>query len=209
MIDQASNETAYFNHLYSMLDDETYKAIKSSLFLQEEFCNLKEKTHSKTTYSWTGIYLTGKNTYLEFFNLENEKALHKSGIKNTGLCFSVDRLEHLNRLSLNWSKPNLFEKKVEKSVIPWFKYRSPKTNFDNENFITWIMAYHPDYISHCTNTKAKDQESRKFYNEACNAVSYQKEKLFKDVVEITFSSPLCTIEKLSKLLIELGFKINQ
>ena len=58
----------FFNHLYVVLDDKTYRAIMGSDFLQIAFPG-KEKRATLTAAgeTWSGAYFYCQDNYLEFF----------------------------------------------------------------------------------------------------------------------------------------------
>ena len=57
---------AHLNHFYSTVDAETATAIRNSAVLRR-FANLEVRTTTGTQSTWTGTYLYGRQTYVEFF----------------------------------------------------------------------------------------------------------------------------------------------
>ena len=59
----------YFNHITIFLSPAAYAAIRESPFLQNEFSAFHERTVQRDggKWSYTGIFITGQHTYLEFF----------------------------------------------------------------------------------------------------------------------------------------------
>jgi hypothetical protein len=59
----------YFNHITIFLSQETYAAVLQSPFLRDEFSAFQERTVQRDggAWSYTGIFISGQHTYLEFF----------------------------------------------------------------------------------------------------------------------------------------------
>jgi hypothetical protein len=59
----------YFSHATIFLSKAAYAALLHSSFLENEFSSFEERTVQRDggTWSYTGIYLVGQHTYLEFF----------------------------------------------------------------------------------------------------------------------------------------------
>ncbi len=59
----------YFNHVTIFIPAAAYDALRQSSFLQNEFSEFKEQTVQRDggKWSYTGIYIFGQHTYLEFF----------------------------------------------------------------------------------------------------------------------------------------------
>jgi Family of unknown function (DUF5829) len=59
----------YFSHATIFLSKAAYAALLHSSFLQNEFSSFEERTVQREggTWGYTGIYLVGQHTYLEFF----------------------------------------------------------------------------------------------------------------------------------------------
>ncbi len=182
----------FFNHAYVFFDEDTYDAIKNSAFLKSEFCHCEEKAHASAEKYWTGFYMTGKNTYLELFNNKNKKRLQ--GIGNVGIGFSVDRKEEFEQIVEvfkqkfeNNIKYEIFEKSIDNKLVPWFYYVEVTGPYSMmPQLDPWIMAYHTEYFKF-KRIENSDENSitRQEYNKKCNAVPFDKNKLFKDVEEIT------------------------
>jgi Family of unknown function (DUF5829) len=62
----AAAPLAHFNHLYATVDAGTARAIKDPKFLAD-FANFEVRTTTGTQATWTGRYLSGRQTYVEFF----------------------------------------------------------------------------------------------------------------------------------------------
>jgi Family of unknown function (DUF5829) len=59
----------YFNHVTIFIPAAAYDALRQSSFLRNEFSEFQERTVQRDggKWSYTGIYIFGQHTYLEFF----------------------------------------------------------------------------------------------------------------------------------------------
>lgn len=91
----------FLNHVQIVLPSAVYTAIRESPFLKNEMSALIERTNTvktqDSTRSYTGIYLRGHQTYLEFFEdgkVESvDKTLKRAGMTMFGM--SVDDRKQL------------------------------------------------------------------------------------------------------------------
>lgn len=200
----------FLNHIYTLIDKTTYNEIKKSDFLKNKFCHCEEKTHSakgikgNEIMSWTGFYITGKSTLIEIFNNTDKKKLLQIGSGgNLGIAFSVDQEKKLekiiNTFKQKYNNENLnygiIEKNIDKNFIKWFYF----LEITNEQSMmpeldSWIMTYHKDYFKNLN----KDSITREEYNKKLNAVPFDKNKLLKDIEEIT----LLLNENIKRIFIE-------
>ncbi|MEO6546901.1 MAG: DUF5829 family protein, partial [Ferruginibacter sp.] len=83
---KAQNKIAeiYFNHLYIVLDSNTYNQLFVPAFITEKLGNVKTGSSTTTTDSWSGKYLFGKNGYFEFFS---SKSYTGATVGDCGLGF--------------------------------------------------------------------------------------------------------------------------
>lgn len=204
----------FLNHIYKLIDDTTYAAIKNSDFLKKEFCHTEEKSHASENMSWKGIYLTGENTYIELFSNKDREYLHKMGCGDNGIAMHVSQGKEIEKITELFKqldenvKFGLFEKNINNILIPWFHYVF--NSFTLPKLDSWIMAYHKDYLKSKNIKNPNDKKiTRKFYNATCNAVLYDKSKLFKDIEEVTLGLSSENISKLVKQQILLGYSCKK
>src|SRR4051794_41078925 len=56
----------FLNHLYLVVDGKTFRSLTESEFLEREFAICEKRTTKNKSNQWTGFYLYGLRTYLEF-----------------------------------------------------------------------------------------------------------------------------------------------
>ncbi len=183
----------FFNHVYTIIDEKTYDAIKSSAFLKNEFCHCGERTNSSDKLSWTGVYLTGENTLIEFFSDKDKTRMREEMNQgDVGIAFSVDHEEEFEKIIKFFKQENptdirhaLFMRNLNNIVVPWYYYVEFVNNLSMRPPLdVWIMAYHNDYLKSQGSVQLGGSV-RKFYNKNCNTVPFDEHKLFKDIEEIT------------------------
>ncbi|MFH1644633.1 MAG: DUF5829 family protein [bacterium] len=185
-------------HVYTFVDEKTYEEIKKSDFLKNEFCHCEEKTHSAGDgATWTGFYLTGENTYIEFFNHKDRDYLLTVDCGGSNaIAFSIDNPKEFNELVENFKqkflanniRSGLIEKNIDNNLINWFYYLFLIKDFSMmPELDSWVMTYHQDYPKKVGRNQPEKEDiiTRKYYNKECNAVPYDESKLFKDIEEIT------------------------
>ena len=203
-----------FNHLYVTLDPETLDSIDQSEFISQEFCTISRDTVKTDTESWTGIYLRGKNAYLELFPPGGAEGLREgfSGIGfNSQQSGEMDIVQEKLR-SLLESKGLLGSKEIlsdlqvrqtEAGKVPWFHYLSINPA-EREAFASWLMEFHQDYLEY---------KNIKLTSDGCfNRAAYLKTldtsetSLFDDISEVHLELTLSEQEELALLLQSFGYE---
>ena len=115
---------------------------------------MKEQT-SSDKLSWTGIYLTGENTLIEFFSNKDKKRMREEMNQgDVGIAFSVDHEEEFEKIIKFFKQENptdikhaLFMRNLNNTVVPWYYYVEFVNNLSMRPPLdVWIMAYHNDYL---------------------------------------------------------------
>jgi len=203
---------AYLSHVYVTLDSTTYSSICNSDFLKDNFANSITKTVTvDSTSSWTGTYVWGENTYIEFFDIGEDENKGYSGIAfGVESENGIDSLyQRLADLGITNAGTFLRYRQVEDTAIPWFNM----LGFSNEDttvaFIvnTWAMEYKYEYMKHKypdTNPDSLDI-TRRCYNQK----EYRSELLLKDIIEIELALDEPDHNKLLEELKNYGYQIEQ
>ena len=156
------------NHIYIVLEPNTYNAIVQSDFVKSTFANGGERTVTATT-SWTGAYFFGQETYLEFYNPEKNTDPHNKVVGNSGVIFGIEQeggsaalqyaLRRTDSAFVATTATVLFPRKIGASAtnikapntpekeVAWTYFTQP--NYQNQmqrRFKSWTMEYHPKYL---------------------------------------------------------------
>ncbi|MFJ9388439.1 DUF5829 family protein [Nocardioides sp. NPDC101246] len=138
-----------FNHSWAMVDRETADAIEHSEYLGE-FADRRINTGNDGTSTWTGRYLLGKETYLEFFGpgdapdaVAGDTGLAVSADDDGDLAVATDNLRKLGVVD-----PVEFTQVTDLgdgNPIPWFDVTYTTTDYDT--FFSWAMEYRDEFLT--------------------------------------------------------------
>jgi hypothetical protein len=175
----------FLSHFFVALDQGTYDAIKNAP--QTSALAKAEARHTVAgSESWSGFYIYGRQTYIEFFGdaaFPSELVLGDGGIglsvENAGGVEAVAA-----RLRTVYGDKVGFEKKVRTTPsgdIPWFQSVSIPPN-ETAVLGTWIMEVDPGYLTAMhPGSRVKDPLSRLRYN----SWYFRPEQELDDIVGLT------------------------
>ncbi len=141
----------YLNHLYIVLDSNTYSHLSDSSFISGKFGNIKVNATTTTNDSWSGKYLFGKNSYFEFFTAEGYK---DATLGDCGFGFMTVQSNEIWEIKKNWKKNS--DDSIETDTVmkmlsgissPWFYSLSLLNNDSLLPFSTWLMENTPEELS--------------------------------------------------------------
>ena len=206
------NSSIYLNHVYLTLDSTTYSSIRNSDFLKEQFATVKTKTvRASSNTSWTGTYINGKNTYIEFFD---QGGVENKGYSGIGYGIEIENgidslYKYFTGLGMKNITKGLMPYKIEDREIPWFysfgfySEDSTATSF----LSTWLMEYHYEYMKYLL--PDIEPESINITRELYNHKRYQNDLLLKDIIEIELALNEFDHNKLVEELKNYGYHIEQ
>ncbi|GAA1852939.1 DUF5829 family protein [Myceligenerans crystallogenes] len=136
-----------FNHAWAMVDQETADAVQHSEYLGQ-FADRQVRTGNDGSQTWTGRYLRGKETYLEFFGPGDAPG---AVVGDTGLAVSADddgdlaaASDALRELGV---EPQEFTQVTDPGdgvPIPWFDVLFTSGEYDT--FFAWAMEYRDEFL---------------------------------------------------------------
>ncbi len=136
-----------FNHSWAMLDRETADAIEHSEYLGQ-FADRRINTGNDGTSTWTGRYLLGKETYLEFFGpgdapdaVAGDTGLAVSADKDGDLAVATDNLRKLVADPVEFTQVTDLG---DGNPIPWFDVTYTTATYDT--FFSWAMEYREEFL---------------------------------------------------------------
>ena len=77
----------YLNHVYRVLDTETFRAADASEYLRTEFAPFERRTTKSGDDSWTGLYFYGESTYFEFLAADPKR---DRPVGQSGVAFGIE-----------------------------------------------------------------------------------------------------------------------
>lgn len=203
----------FLNHVIVHLDSITYAAVGNSDFLTSAFgsCDVKTVTADSGQSSWSGTYVTGQNTYIEFFNVGQ-----RDNIGFSAIGFGVETQGGIARLSEHCTRSGITNfisfvrrREINGVDLPWFEGLGIVTEDTTVRFTTgtWVMEYRREYMAAKFPNLTPDsiEVTRRLYN----SESYRNDLLLQDIIEIELAVNEPDYSKLLNDLGLYGYKIEQ
>ncbi len=151
-------KAAQLNHIYLVVDKDTYESIKESALINSLGFAYEQKNSVDNQGSWEGFYMRGKDTYVEFFYPQERYPI----VGIAGIGMGVDCKGDLEEIAERLKKDHLKTTKgcFSRDGKPWFTYVTVDNGYFFEKNSYWIMEYASEYFSE----NPKDV-SRAHYNE--------------------------------------------
>lgn len=142
--------SVFLTHFFVALDQPTYDAIRNSPEIAA-LAAVEEKHVTAGSESWTGFYVTGRRTYMEFFAAA---ALQKDmRVGDCGLALTVEEsggvAEIADRLRTRFGdkvEVDTTPAKTDAGMVPWFQSTDLKTD-GPQALSTWFMEIDPGFLA--------------------------------------------------------------
>ncbi len=92
----------FLNHVYFVLDSNTYMHVFDSAFLQQ-VGDTAEKKVTTSTESWSGKYFSGRNSYFELFP---PKGFEGAVVGDLGFGFMTFKQGDIEQVKKKWTNNN-------------------------------------------------------------------------------------------------------
>jgi hypothetical protein len=199
------------NHLYVHVDAAAQNAIAQSEFMRNEFSAMEVSTIAAgDDRTWTGIYLTGANTYIELFSPSRAPSSFEQ-VGDSGIALSVESVGDIERVAKCLSSLgsarilSLFERRVNGVQIPWFRNLSlvEYPEGEAEPFCAWVMEVDQDFLKRSRDSLRSEEDgiTRKQYN----AAKFQTTRYMKDIEEVTLALNEFESVSFERQLVAIGF----
>jgi hypothetical protein len=213
---QAALPPIYFSHVTLWVDPETYQAVRESDFLRNQFSAFETRT-TETEHSivpaYTGTYLYGKHTYIEFI-VSGSVPSQPTRVGELSLGMWVDDIQSLPAITESLVAHThaavaggTRTLSVKGREIRWFEDRYPL--FPEENELTadaWVLGIYPNYLWERYGNLHPDQDGTT--REKALQFSYKPERMLKDVTGFTLVLRPQEIERLIQEFEAFGYKIR-
>jgi hypothetical protein len=213
-------QIAELNHIFATVDPQTAEAIRKSEFLRR-FANLEIRTTTGTRSTWTGRYLYGKQTYIEFFAPEDFHINDKPApIGSWGIALSGDAagFNHVlkRRLEAAGHKAlvEMETRKFGDRTVPWFEALTAISKHGDsgalgETVTVWAMEYQPSYF----NLAEAAKEPAEGPDDVISRERYQPdvyaERMMRDIVQVHFNVGPHDFARIEPLLKAAGYRITR
>ena len=216
----ASAQIAHLNHFYATVDADTVAAIRDSAFLKR-FANLEVRTTKGTLSTWTGTYLYGRETYVEFFGPGDfQVGGRPAPVGAWGIAISGDRPGHIAELKSRLESVGL-KAVVEldtrtfgERTVPWFTALtavSPHGDSGGRDDVVsaWAMEYAPSYFELPEAAKepaegAEDAISRERYQS-----DLYRQRMMRDVKQVELNVGAKDYARIEPLLTAAGYRMRR
>ncbi|MFJ2754322.1 DUF5829 family protein [Nocardioides sp. NPDC087217] len=197
-----------FNHAWAMVDRETADAIEHSDYLGE-FADRRINTGNDGTSTWTGRYLLGKETYLEFFGpgdapdaVAGDTGLAVSADDDGDLAIAADNLRDLVADPVEFTQVTDLG---DGNLIPWFDAAYTTSTYDT--FFSWAMEYRDEFLDDPRLSFPPPAYEGDVSRDRYNRDRYLDHQL-RDVIGIQIATTAADIEKMVPLWRAAGITIK-
>jgi hypothetical protein len=146
---QKTGSSVYLNHVFFVLDSNSYVNIFDSAIFQK-LGLVRERKTTITGGSWYGKYLHGRDSYFEIFC---PSGLIGSSVGNFGFGFMTTTSGDIDHLEAQWKADYKDSVKRDTNTIvdngvdlPWFYSLSLYTVDSSKSGSTWVMENTPDIL---------------------------------------------------------------
>ena len=201
------------NHLFVVLDPQTYAEIVKSDFLHTEFAPMEQRATVRADQSYRGTYIYGFSTYIELFQSE-EAAARGFKLNDAGIAFGLEEPGAIVDLQAKMAAKipahqSTITRQYSDEQLPWFYLVEPK----DFPFRTWVMEYHPSFLAQwnpSTVASANEGIARNLVIDRYKSIvdDAPKEPCFRDITSVTVAVGKDTIAKLTQLYQLWGMRLR-
>ena len=204
----------YLNHVYRVLDTETFRAADASEYLRTEFAPFERRTTKSGDDSWTGLYFYGESTYFEFLAADPKR---DRPVGQSGVAFGIEQdggsravRTALEALGLGPVKTIERTRETAGKMVPWFQMTGGDPT--DAVLVTWVMEYSANFLKqwHPELRPGLSGISRKAVLERYQAKAAltvpPKDPLLKDVTGLRIALDPKRAESFGRELAALGWR---
>jgi hypothetical protein len=213
---QAALPPIYFSHVTLWVDPATYQAVRESDFLRNHFSAFETRT-TETEHNivptYTGTYLYGRHTYIEFI-VAGSVPSQPTRVGELSLAMWVDDVQRLPVITESLvahthagAAGGTRTLSVNGQEIRWFENRYPL--FPEEQELTadaWVLGIYPNYLWERYRNLPPGQDGTT--REKALQFSYRPERVLKDVTGFTLVLNPQDIERLVQEFEAFGYQIR-
>jgi hypothetical protein len=197
-----------FNHAFAVVDAETTQAFASSEELRA-FGATESRTTTGTTGTWSGFYLYGRETFLEFFQPSRDYPEGK-----TGIGLQVERVGALDDLASRLAAAKYplevdeqSMKLPEGGMTPWFRDATPAEWPDTVAVDVWVAENHRSFMAYRLAPRAAEPNdiSRRTYL----STKYAPERLLENVIAVGIRAPEADRDRFAAAMAAFGWRTRR
>lgn len=198
------------NHVYVVLDEETFAAIRGSELLTSELASVDTglPRFEAPRADSQRLYIRGRTTYVEILGPRNP---FNEPIGKIGLALGVDELALLDDVQAAWSASfgsaaDRYEVQWKKATpsVPWYDVVQHRATSNNSHLVLWASAYRPEFLPwlYPQRPALDNRGSRADFL----APLFRPEQLFRDVTGLTVAIPEQLRQQVARQLEALGYR---
>jgi hypothetical protein len=207
--DEGVRPPVYLNHVYVVLEEREFAQFSQEKFLTTLAGYAQRSTMTADGSTWSGIYLYGQHTYLEFLKPNAEYAVGSCGIglgiEEAGGIQPVAATLH-QETGEPWTV-ELQHRTRDEQQIPWFYTSGTRWTSNATSLECWLMEYHPDYLASWY--PDSPPEHRGIRRDQYLANRYQPEKPFRNITALTLALSPEHSSNMCQVLRSVGYSINR
>jgi hypothetical protein len=206
----------FFNHLFLVIDDKTYRAIQASDFLRIAFPGVEQRsTRTAAGENWVGTYYYCRDNYLEFFGASTGKHWQPAAQQGwAGLAFSVDQpgtigavKERVQAVLGTEPYSELRRLSLPDKNVNWFHQVRLAETLGLDSFESWVMEYHRDIFKHkgIALPPSADPARQAYLSPWNQPRTSPPDPVFRRVIGATITMDDARARKFSQVLQALGY----
>ncbi len=206
----------FLNHVFAVVDGETYAALAGSTFLRETFAVSEERTTVRADISYTGLYFYGRRTYFEFLSAQAAAGLVEGA---TGLALGLETQGALDELASRLGEREVgtqrgpITRQLGETQVPWFQILgvemppSALQVFAMEYDPRFLAGWHPELAPAGGGLARADVLAR--YAAALGKVEAHANAPFTDVISVELALSDAERERLLSVCAAAGWEVEQ
>lgn len=209
---EKGRQVAFLNHAFAVLDTDTATAIGSSEYLKR-FGVFEERTTTNGSMTYTGRYLYGRETYVEFF-AEGALPPPSDARGASGLALGTEREGDLDTVTQRLRELGVAEPVVgtqtrafDGEQVPWFDLVLPSVQY--ERSYSWVMEYLPSYFA---DPRTGRDEPPSFPGDVSRErylPDTYRDRMMRDIVGVDLAVPPADLPALVLTLRAGGFAVQE
>ena len=198
------------NHVYAVLDEESYSAIRSSAFLRERFAAMDTglPDFPAVTESSTSLYIRGKQTYVELMGPQNRFG---EPVGKVGIGLGVDEGSDLDEVERVWNDRlggRVIRQEQEWTrtdpPVPWHEVVLHPETIAGPTVVVWASAYRPEFLPWLYPERTAQENGVRRADFL--APRFDAELMLEDITEVILALPEDLRAKITLQLEAVGYK---
>lgn len=201
--------TIFLNHFYIVVGTAIFKALQKSEFFTKEFANVEVKSFSSQGIGeWEGLYLRGKDTYVEFFAAHGDRKLG-----DYGFGFGVESKGDLDKI---FDKIKEHVPESYRGIFQFDGQKYPSFNYihfpfiqssNSEKHIDIFVMEYTETIFKIRPKSTKNYRADDISRERYNASFWNPNAYLENITSISMETEPAVIDKFIKFL-QLLFEVS-